>query len=67
MATLLWNPAENYPSSSSNEEKTWIVTTKIECSNLTKITFKAGSKDYALKNDNIGGQSTELGLKKKYR
>ena len=67
MSILLWNPKKNYPVSSTNIEKTWIITKKFKCSNLTKIEFKAGSKDYALLNDNIGGTVTELGLKKKYR
>lgn len=68
MATLLWNPKENYPSSSFiNEEKTWIIKKNIECSNLTKIIFKVGSKDYALNNDNLGGQTSKFGFKKKYR
>ena len=65
MAKILWNPQHTYPSSSTSDEKTWIVVQQVTCSNLTKITFKAGSKDYVLTNDNLGGTSTEYGLKKK--
>ena len=67
MSTLLWNPEITHPTSSTSTDLTWIVIKKLTCSNLTEITFKAGSKDYALSNTNIGGASTELGLKKKYR
>lgn len=67
MSQLLWDPLKAYPTSSSNSEQTWIVNKEFKCSNLTHVTFKAGSKDYALHNDNIGGTTTELGLKKKYR
>ena len=67
MSTILWNPQQNYPSSSTSNEQTWIVVKEVTCSNLTKVTFKAGSKDYVLSNDNLGGTSTEYGLKRKYR
>ena len=67
MSTLLWNPEISHPTSSTSSDQTWIIIKKVTCSNLTEITFKARSKDYALSNTNIGGASTELGLKKKYR
>lgn len=63
---ILWNSISS-SSSTSVKDQSWIMTKEFECSNLTKVYFKAGSKDYALNNDGTQGYMSELVLKKKYR
>jgi hypothetical protein len=69
-AKLLWNPKVERPESFALNEDTWMVSQTLLASNSTEITFKAGSKEYAL--DTFAGTPTskktsELMLKRKYK
>jgi len=68
-AKLLCNPHFDNPESISRHETTWIQQRRYTASDGSTITWKAGSKEYALNAnvEKIGRGTSEIMLKKRYR
>ena len=69
MAKQLWLPQTLPPVARQKEEDTWFVTTTCQTGDKSQITFKVGSKKYALDNSVQEGSNkmSELFLARKYR
>jgi hypothetical protein len=68
MAKQLWIPQTCAPETRQEEDDTWVLTETTSLADRSTVTFKAGSKQYALDASVSSTQKTsELFLKRKYR